>query len=166
MPPLKPLVFDTDGTPREVSAAEVIVANVASVDIYSATNGNAAGITFGQVVYKNSVAGKIDLANAAASGTMRSIGVVYDPTVAANAAGNIQLSGIITYTNTQIAALVDGAPGAGFTPGQLYYLSDLVAGNMSAAVPASGTGHYIAHVGIALSANDLDILPRVIGKRA
>jgi hypothetical protein len=118
------------------------------------TNDNASSIVIGAPVYTKPNA-HVDLAQAVAQDTAEVLGLVKDTSIAASAAGQIALDGILTATTGQWDA-VTGDSG-GLTSGSIYYLSPTVAGRLTKTAPTTG-GQYVVRVGRALSSTVLDLM--------
>lgn len=116
-------------------------------------NSNAGSLVIGTPVYVIT-AGHVDKADAGATSTTRTIGLVADLAIATTATGNVAVSGILTATTGQWDA-VTGQTG-GLTAGAVYYLSDGTSGTLTTTAPTL-TGSYIAPIGIALSATQIKI---------
>ena len=142
----KPLVI-IDGLVQKIPSGETLDATVQATNALTLTNANAASITIGQPVYV-SAADTVDLANSAAIGTSRPLGLVSDASIAASATGNIQTSGSLTSSDW---TSVVGA--ATLTAGSVYYL-DGTAGKLPATAPTTG---FLTKVGAAVSTTELEI---------
>jgi predicted RecA/RadA family phage recombinase len=142
----KPLVI-VAGQIEQLQSGDTIDAPAEGV--VSLTNANASPITIGMVVY-SSATGSVDLASAAASGTMGVIGLVYDASIAAATPGGIITSGVLT--SADWTAVVGTAT---LTSGSVYYLSDTV-GKITA-TPPTAVGHYVVPVGRAISTTELKL---------
>lgn len=121
------------------------------------TNGETAAIAIGRVVYISG-ANTVRLANANNITTAKSFGMVFQPTIAAGAAGRVAMTGIVEATTGQW----DTATGqtGGLTVGAQYYLSNTVAGRMTTTAPESGVN---APIGIALSSTKFKLdIQRVV----
>lgn len=117
----------------------------------SMTNGQGSTINKCQVVYA-STSGTIQLARADALATSTFIGLVFDTTIGAGAAGNVITNGVMTGSTAQWDALT-GQTG-GLTTNAIYYLSTATAGAITATVPTSGV---LVQVGVALSTTQLEL---------
>ena len=117
----------------------------------SLTNGTASAIAIGSAVYISG-AGTVGLANANASTTSGVVGLVSDVSIAASAAGNVAVSGVVTATTTQWDS-VTGQTG-GLTFGAYYFLSNVTAGYLTTTAPTSGL---VCMVGVALSTTQLKL---------
>jgi hypothetical protein len=117
----------------------------------SYTNKNAGTISANQFVYvKSTVAapGEVDLAKADASATCApKIGIVYDATIAADAAGNITIK-----RGTRVAGFI------GLTIGAKLYLSPETAGGYTQTCPST-VGQFVVILGEALSATEIEFCP-------
>lgn len=147
----KPLVI-INGQLQQIPAGDTLSAASTEVDVIGAINANVGSIVIGTPVYV-SVAGSVDKASAAASGTKKIFGLVKDVSIAAAASGLIQLDGVLVATTVQWDA-VAGTTG-GLVANTLYYLS-ATAGLLTATPPAA-SGNYITQVGLALSTTELEI---------
>lgn len=123
----------------------------------SMTNGQGSTINKCQAVYASS-AGTIQLARANALSTCTFIGLVFDTTIGAGAAGNVITNGVQTGSTAQWDALT-GQTG-GLTTNATYYLSTATAGAITSTAPTSG---FLVPVGVALSTTQLELFsPDVI----
>ena len=150
----KPLVL-TSGQIEQLQSTDYI----GQVDIPQLTNGNVGSIVIGTPVYM-SANNTVDKAKADAIGTTNVIGLVYDASITAAAAGGIIMNGIITATTGQWDT-VAGTSG-GLTKDVYYYLDAATAGKITSTAP-SAVGQFIVQVGIGLSTTDLkiEIQPRI-----
>jgi hypothetical protein len=146
----KPLVI-VSGQLQELSASDTLSAAVSAIDVVSKTNDNAGAITKGMCVYVKSN-GNVDKAKADAVATTKVLGLVWETSISAAAAGNIQTDGIITVSDW---TAIIGA--ASLTPGSIYYLSGATAGQLTATAPSTA-GHYVLPVGMAISTTEMNIL--------
>jgi hypothetical protein len=144
----KPLVLGSDGLLEQLQPGDTLSGPVAEVDVAAKQNDNASPITIGQVVYIKTNS-NIDLAQANTIATTKALGLVFDPSIAASATGNIQTDGVISSADW---TAVVGA--ASLTPGALYFLSNSASGQMTSTAPTSG---FRLPVGKAISATDFEI---------
>jgi hypothetical protein len=136
----KPLVL-VSGEIQQLQAGDTLNASVNEVDIYTATNGDAAPHAIGDVVYI-SAAATVKKAKADAGGTKDAIAIAAAAITNATT-GPYQTDGILG----GLSAL---------TPGAVYYLSPATAGLITATAPTTA-GQYVVRIGIAVSATELDI---------
>jgi len=129
----KPLVINA-GQIEQIQAGDTLDAVVTEIDVVSMTNNNANSIVIGAPVYCES-AGNVDLAQADAS-------------------GSIQTDGVLAATTAQWDA-VAGTTG-GLAAGTIYYLSAVDVGEITATAPTTG-GQFVVRIGLALSATELEI---------
>lgn len=148
MPVRKPLVI-VAGQIQQLQAGDTI-ANPITV---SQTNDEAGAIVIGAPVY-NDVGDGVKKAQANAAATIRVLGLVADVTVGAGLAVNVQTSDVLVATTAQWDAITGGS--GGLTPGSQYYLDPATAGKLTLAA-TSTTGQYLARIGQAISATELDI---------
>lgn len=144
----KPLVL-TNGEIEQLQAGDMM----ASAELFSRVNNNVAAIVKGQPVYADG-GGTVDLAQANAAATKSVLGLVADTTIAANASGSIQTDGVLVATTAEWDVVTGGS--GGLTPGSFYYLSADTAGELLTTVPTDA-GEFVARVGQALSATELEI---------
>lgn len=145
----KPLVI-ISGQLQEIPAGDSLSTAASEVDVVSMTNANVGALTIGVAVYV-SVAGSVDKANAAATGTKNVLGLVGQASIAAAGSGVIQTDGILSNADWTAAA---GA--ADLVAGSIYYLSAATAGLITATAPTA-SGNFVVPVGLAISARELDI---------
>ncbi len=120
-------------------------------NIVSQTNDESGAIVIGTPVYNDANDG-VKKGKADASGTKDVIGLVYDTSISASTAGNIQTDGVITATTGQWDA-VFGTTG-GLTKGTRYFLSPTTAGQGTSTAPST-TGQFVVLLGLALSTTEL-----------
>jgi hypothetical protein len=150
----KPLVI-ADGQIQQLQSGDTLDAAVSEVDLVSATNKEAGAIVIGTPVYVSG-AGQVKKAKADAAGTAPVLGLVKTASIAGDAAGSIQTSGVMPATTGQWDS-VCGTTG-GLTPGAAYYLSEDTAGLMTETAP-TGVGELVVKVGLALSTTEMMIDP-------
>jgi len=145
----KPLVLGANGELEQLQAGDSIEAG-STTQSFSATNSNAGAISIGQAVYIDG-SGSVDLAIATAGSTAGVIGLVEDATIATTATGLILTDGVLS--SADWTAVVGAAT---LTAGTVYFLSDATAG-MITDVPPTLAGSYVAKIGTAISATDLEV---------
>lgn len=94
-------------------------------------------------------ASHVDKAKGDASGTSQVVGLVATTTIATSAAGDIAVSGMLTFASTTQVDAIAGTTG-GFTFGTVYYLSAATAGQITGTAPSTA-GQYIVQIGVAVS---------------
>lgn len=114
-------------------------------------NVNASSLIQCQAVYQTTT-GHINLALGVAAPSARAIGLIYDTTIAANVAGNIQSTGVFTAPTSSWDA-VTGQTG-GLTIGAAYYLSASVPGRIAPGFQ-TGNGDAVTYIGTAQSTTSL-----------
>jgi len=150
----QPLVLGSDGTVQQLQSGDTIQAPTNTPSIRSVTNSeSSASLSFGMPVY-SSGADAVKRAQANAKSTAKLAGLVYDPTIAAGASGNIAQSGVLVGTTAQWDA-VAGTTG-GLTFGTLYFLDPANIGKITSVVPST-IGQCNVLVGTALSPTELEI---------
>ena len=145
----KPLVL-TNGELEQLQAAD----QVAQATIFNQDNANVNTVVIGTPVYATSTAGEMDEAQADAAATKDVLGLVAEVSVAAAASGAVQSDGVLAATTAQWDA-VTGDVG-GLTAGTKYYLDESTAG-MLTTTPPSGSGEFVAMVGMGLSTTEMEI---------
>lgn len=113
--------------------------------------------TMGNVVY-NAADGDVEAARANAAATSEAIGVLVE----------VNEPGETTVADGDGCTIVTFGPVGGFdslTPGAIYYLSDTVAGDITATAP-SGAGKWAKSVGYAESAGILFVAPGITTARS
>jgi len=139
----------------QAQTTDTIQALVSEVDATAKTNDNAGAITLGQVVYPKAN-GNVDLARANSSGTVEVMGFVAAASIAAAAAGAIQMDGLISASTATWDALTGDT--GGLTPGAVYYLSPTTPGSITKTAPTT-SGQFVVRVGLADSTTTLRIQP-------
>lgn len=149
----KPLVI-VSGQIEQIQSGDTLDAIVAEQEAVTLTNDESSvALVIGMPVYIDAANGcKRAEANAAATATV--IGLVKDASITAAQPGNINTSGILMATTTQWDA-VAGTTG-GLVPGTVYYLSDAVAGKLTATAPTT-VGSLVIPIGVAISTTELKI---------
>lgn len=109
------------------------------------TNGTASAVAIGRAVYISG-SGVFTPATANNVATSKVIGFVASTSIAASAAGNVIIDGVIEASAGQWDA-VTGQSG-GLTPGAEYYLSNVTAGAITTSAPTTGVH---APVGVAIT---------------
>jgi hypothetical protein len=151
-----PLVIGPDGLIEQLQSGDSISAATNAPSIRAVTNGeSSSAITIGQPVYA-SAADTVKRAQANTKTTSSLAGVVYDPTIAAGAAGNIAQSGIIVATTAQWDAAVTSETG-GLTFGSLYFVDPVNVGKLTTVVPTT-VGQTVTLIGRALSTTELELM--------
>jgi hypothetical protein len=151
----KPLVVGSDGLPQQLQSGDGLDASTTTSQTRSETNGEGAtAIVIGAPVY-SSAAGTVKRAKADAKSTSGVVGLGYDATTAASAAGYIITGGVLVATTTQWDA-VAGTTG-GLTFNTLYFLDPSNAGKMTSTVPTT-VGQCVVLIGRALSTTELDLM--------
>ena len=150
-----PLVLGADGLPQQLQSGDSISSPTNAPSIRSVTNGESSfSIVIGMAVYA-SAADTVKRGQANAKSTSGIVGLVYDTSIAASAAGNVAESGILIATTTQWDA-VAGTTG-GLTFNTLYFLDPATAGKITSTVPTT-VGQSLTLIGRALSTTELLIL--------
>ncbi|GEM_PF-858224 len=150
----KPLVLADDGTIQQLQSNDSLNSPTNTPSIRTVTNAeSSASLSFGMPVY-SSGADSVKRAQANAKSTSRLAGLVYDPTVAAGASGNIAQSGVLVGTTAQWDA-VAGTTG-GLTFGTLYFLDPANVGKITSVVPTM-VGQCNVLIGTALSPTELEL---------
>ena len=144
----KPLVLN-GGEIEQLQAGD----SLPSSEVFDRTNNNANAVIIGQAVYIDGP-GTVDLAQADAAATKNVLGFVADVSIDANTDGGIQTDGILVATTGQWDDVTGGANG--LVAGDLYYLSDAVAGRITSS-PPTADGSFVARVGQALSTTEFEI---------
>jgi len=113
------------------------------------TNSTGSTIAKLKALYKTATADQIALANASASGTMRFIGF-------ASASINTASTGLVLTNGTAVGLTTDwdavtGQSG-GLTPGAVYFVSTVTAGNITSTAPTTG---WLVRVGVAVSTTQM-----------
>ena len=150
-----PLVLGADGLPQQLQSGDSISSPTNAPSIRSVTNGKSSTtITIGMAVYA-SAADTVKRGQANAKSTSGIVGLVYDTSIAAAAAGNVAESGVLIATTTQWDAVAGTTGGLVFN--NLYFLDPATAGKITATVPAT-VGQSLTLIGRALSTTELLIL--------
>jgi hypothetical protein len=146
----KPIVLNA-GQLEQLQSGDSLDANLAQ--LINRINANAATINIGEPVYSTS-ATSVDLSQANAQSTIRIAGLVADITIAAAAAGNVAVDGVLVATTGQWDA-VTGQTG-GLTPGADYFLDPSTPGRLTTTAPTTA-GQFVVRVGHALSDTEFEI---------
>ena len=149
MPVKKPLVL-TNGEIEQLQSGD----QVAQATIFNQNNANVNTVVICTPVYATTTADEMDLAQADAVATKDVLGFVAETSVAAAASGAVQSDGVLSATTAQWDA-VTGDSG-GLTAGSKYYLDESTAG-MLTTTPPSGSGEFVAMVGMGLSTTEMEI---------
>ena len=151
----QPLVLGADGLPQQLQPNDSLSAPVDTPSIRSVANGEAsASIVFGMPVY-SSAADTVKRAQANAKATSKVTGLVYDPTIASGANGNIAQSGILIGTAAQWDAVVTGQTG-GLTFNSTYFLDPATPGKLTTTPPTTA-GQCNVVIGTAISPTELEL---------
>ena len=120
---------------------------------FSATNGDAAGLVIGNVVYFDSVG---DAVKAQADADISALGVGFATgTIGIAGDGNFQLDGIMTASEAEWNAVTEEGAG-GLTEGARYFVSEITAGKITTTAPSS-VGETVVQIGVAVSSTQLKI---------
>lgn len=150
-----PLVIGTDGLVQQLQTGDTISAPTNAPSIRAIANGeSSASLSFGMPVYA-SAADTVKRAQANSKATAKLVGVVYDPTIASGANGNIAQSGVIVGTTAQWDAVVTGQTG-GLTFNSVYFLDPTNVGKLTTTPPTT-VGQCNTVVGVALSPTELEL---------
>jgi hypothetical protein len=154
---VKPLVVSpTTGLKEQMQADDILGIPVTTTQLYPVTNGESATTLIkGMAVYISGASTvKRGRANALATATI--IGLLYDTTLAAGAAGYIQTDDIFIATTGEWDA-VTGDTG-GLVPNTNYFLDSASEGKITKTPPdTSVVGNCNTYIGLALSATALDL---------
>jgi hypothetical protein len=151
----QPLVLGPDGKIQQLQAGDAISSSVSTYSVRSMTNADSVSLPFGTPVY-TSASDSVKRAVASAAATSIVSGLVYDPTIAAAAAGNIADSGTLVGTTAQWDAVVTGETG-GLVFNGLYFLDPVTPGKLTLTPPTT-VGQSNVLVGQAFSATELKLL--------
>jgi len=143
-------VINYNGIMGNMKSTDTLAVPMVAQDIENMSNANAAAITQGQAVYISG-ADSVNLAVASALGTARTIGLVFDASIAAAAVGRI-----ITYGNINLGTWLTITGSAALTPGSLYYVDPTTAGKLTTVAPTA-SGSYQAPIGIAIDTTTLKV---------
>lgn len=149
----KPLVVGDDGLPQQLQAGDTISVPVNAPSLRSALNGESVSLSFGMPVYAFSGT-QVKRGQANAKATAKVVGLVYDATVAAGAAGSVAQGGILTGTAAQWDAVAGTTGGLAF--GTYYFLDPATPGKITATPPITA-GQVNVCIGSALSATELEV---------
>lgn len=153
----KPLVLGDDGLPQNLQPGDAISAPTNAPSINVMLNGEVATpLVIGMPVY-TSAADTVKRAQANAKSTATLAGLVYDPSIAAGATGNIVESGILTATTGQWDAITGQTGGLTFASN--YFLDAANPGKLTVTPPTT-PGQVNTLVGYAQSTVDMVILRR------
>lgn len=157
----QPLVIGADGLPQQLQPGDSITSSVTTTSVRPVTNGeSAAALVFGAPVY-TSAAETVKRAQANAKATSRVIGLMYDPTTAAAAIGNVATDGILVGTTAQWDA-VTGQTG-GLTFNSAYFLDPVTPGKLTTTPPTTaGQCNTLIGTAISTTALDLEIAPPIL----
>lgn len=148
----KPLVLGTDGLIQQLQSGDSIAAPTNTPSLISVTNGeSSAALVIGTPVY-SSAAGTVKRAQANASATARVVGLCYDTSISAAAAGSIAVGDVITATTGQWDTITGGTGGLTFSA--IYFLDAATPGKLTTTAPST-IGQYVTKVGVAISTTDL-----------
>lgn len=150
----QPLVLGPDGKIQQLQPGDSISTSVSTISVIQVTNGDSVALPFGTPSYI-SAADTVKRAVASAAATALVSGLVFDPTVAAAAAGNLADSGTIVGTTAQWDA-VTGQTG-GLTFNSLYFLDPVTPGKLTTTPPTT-VGQCNVLVGQAFSSTALKML--------
>lgn len=149
----KPLV-QTSGQIEQLQSGDYLQTQ----ELPQLINGNAGTIPIGTPVYVTTN-DTVDKAKADAVGTVNTIGLVADVSIAAAATGSVQVDGILVATTGQWDSVTGGS--GGLVANSIYYLDPATAGKITATAPST-VGQFVAPIGIAISTTEMKIS---IGRR-
>ena len=149
-----PLVLGPDGLAQQLQSGDSISSPTNTPSIRSVSNGDSVALVFGAPVYA-SAADTVKRAQANAKSTSKVTGLVYDPTVAASANGNIAQSGVMVGTTAQWDAVVTGENG-GLSFNGTYFLDPANVGKLTTAPPTTA-GQCNVVIGTAISPTELEL---------
>lgn len=148
-----PLVI-TNGIIQQLQSGDTILSATSTASIRSFTNGEgAAAIVIGAPVYI-SANDTMKRAQANAVSTSKVIGLGYDISTAAAAAGNVAINGTLTATTGQWDAVAGTTGGLVFNT--TYYLDPATVGKITGTAPTT-VGQTVVSIGIASSTTELEI---------
>jgi hypothetical protein len=150
----QPVVIGNDGLLQQLQAGDSLNAPTNTPSIRSVANGESAtALVIGMPIYA-SAADTVKRAQANAKSTCTLAGVVYDPTIAAAASGNIAQSGVLIATTAQWDVVAGTTGGLVFNT--LYFVDPTNAGKLTSTAPTT-VGQCITVVGRALSSTELEL---------
>lgn len=142
-----PLVL-VNGEVQQLQPGDDIIAPITGTNNISLTNDESGAVVIGAPVYEDNNLG-FKKAKADASGTSKVIGLVAQTSISNGVAGDVALSGALTFASTTQVDAIAGTTG-GFTAGTTYYLDPATAGKITATAPTTA-GQYVVEIGVALS---------------
>ncbi len=148
-----PLVLGADGLVQQLQPGDSLAAAITTSSTRSMINADAVAIPFGTPVY-TFAAGSVKRAQANAKATSKVVGLAFDATTAAAAAGTVGLDGTIVGTTAQWDAVAGTTGGLVFNT--TYFLDPATAGKITATPPAA-VGQCNVVIGIAISATELEL---------
>ena len=153
-----PIVLGTDNLYQQLQSGDSISAPMTTTNIRPVANAEtSAAMPFGTPVY-TSGADTVKRAQANAKATAKVAGLVFDPSIAAGANGNIASGGVlIASTAAQWDAVNTGGSG-GLVPNTTYFLDPANVGKITAA-PAftNGSGQCNTVLGTAISTLEMEL---------
>ncbi|GJD30006.1 hypothetical protein PMNALOAF_1249 [Methylobacterium adhaesivum] len=150
----KPLVLGDDGLPQVLQSPDTISVPTNAPSLRTTTNGESATtLPFGTPVYA-ATGTTVKRGQANAKATAKVVGLVFDASIAAGAAGSVAQSGILTGTTAQWDA-VAGTTG-GLAVGAYYFLDAANPGKLTATPPTTA-GQVNVCIGSALSSTELEV---------
>jgi hypothetical protein len=146
----KPLVI-VAGQIEQLQSGDTLSATVAEIETLTQTNGEADALVIGSAVY-NDLADSVKRGQSNAAATSEIIGFATAVTIATGQPATVQTSGVLEATTDQWDAMSDLT--GGLNVGEVYYLDDAVAGEITATAPTTA-GKYVVRVGRAISTTGL-----------
>ncbi len=142
-----PLVMNS-GEIEQLQPGDDIIAPITGTINISLTNDESGSIVIGAPVYADAALG-CKKAKADATGTSLVVGLVAQTTIVNAVAGDIAVSGVLTFANTTQVDAIAGTTG-GFSFGVRYYLDPTTAGKITSTAPTTA-GQLVVEIGTALS---------------